>query len=484
MKWLQRLQEHVGRLWTSPGQELGRGARFVQFQLRLWHFCARRLRENNAMAMSSALSFRTIFALVPAIVLAVVVARAFGLVDYGKRLLRQGLEQSGLSRIQTVTTQPGGRGAASAPAASQPASRPQAPPAPGSQAPAEAASQPAGETGKVINVAEQIEGVVNQVESKLTFGRVGPIGLALLIWSALTLATTVERSLNRIFGAPRSRSLGRRVLLYWAALTLGPMAFALADYAGNRTVAFFGRVGGLSFLLAAVGWIQPVVVGVVVLVCLYIWVPNTHVSKRAAFGGAVVAFPAWLVARWAFSLYVREVVGAGSLYGSLGLLPLFLLWLNLSWWIFLFGAEIAHTAVSVGEMAFAERAERTFLGPWELLAAALAIAARHASGAGPATADDVAGRLRLPQTRVEPLLDRLVAADAICRVERAEETAYVPSRAPAMIRVDEVLGLAPPAGGASGSPLGSDLAEPIQRVRAAAQRALADTTLADLLDGE
>lgn len=461
MKWLPRLREHVARMLTSPGAELGRGAAFVQFQVRLWYFCLRRLRENNALAMSSALSFRTIFALVPTIVLGVVVLKSLGYLEDSKRALGKLLTQSGFAGIAVVQKP------ATAPAS---ASRPD-------RAPAE--TQP-----RSLTAAEVIQRAVSQVEAKLTFGRLGPIGVALLIWAALTLVTTIERSLNRIFGAPRSRSLGRRVLLYWAAMTLGPIALVLADYASGEAVAFFGRVGGLSLILAAVGWVQPIVVGVAVLTALYVWLPNTQVSKRAALGGAVLAFPAWLVARWAFCLYVREVVGTNPLYGSLGLLPLFLMWLNLSWWIILFGAEFAHAAASAGDLAAAERAERTFLGPWELLAASLAVAARHAAGAGPATAAQVVEGLRLPQASVQVLLDRLAGADVICRVQKADEPAYVPARAPAAIQVAEVLAFGgPPGREPSALPFQADLARAVQRVRQAAQESLAGKTLADVLAG-
>ena len=334
MKWLNAVKQHVVGMLTSPGRELGRGARFVQFQVRLWHLCVRRLKANNAMAMSSALSFRTIFAMVPAIVLGVVALKSFGGLDDGKQALRKVLDRSGFTEIVVYT-------------------KPRGAPAPGSSP----ASAPATRPTRVVNVAGEIEKVVREVEAKLTFGTLGPIGVALLVWSALTLLTTMERSLNRIFGAQRSRSLGRRVMLYWSAMTLGPIALAVAGYAGERAAALFDA-GGLGWLLAAVGWVQPIVVGIALLTAIYQLMPNTKVGLGAALGGAVLAYPLWLIAKWGFGTYVRELVGTGNLYGSLGLLPLFLLWLNLSWYLFLFGAEIAHTAGTLGEAPPIEQGEQ------------------------------------------------------------------------------------------------------------------------------
>ena len=166
MKWLQTVRQRVIRMLTSPGEELGSWARFVRFQVRLWYFCARRLRENNALAMSSALSFRAIFAMVPAIVLGVMVLRSFGALQDSRHAFREVLARSGFSKIVVVDRAEG----PDATSPTQPASRPQ----------------------RVTSAAEEIEKVIDRVEKKLTFGRLGPIGLALLIWSALTLLTTME----------------------------------------------------------------------------------------------------------------------------------------------------------------------------------------------------------------------------------------------------------------------------------------------------
>jgi len=90
--------------------------------------------------------------------------------------------------------------------------------------------------------------------------------------------------------------------------------------------------------------------GILLLAALYKLIPNTRVQYRSAFGGALVAVPLWLLAEWGFRMYVGRVVGRGSFYGALGLLPLFLFWVNLSWLIFLFGAQLAHSAVNLSRI--------------------------------------------------------------------------------------------------------------------------------------
>src|SRR5262245_17084257 len=184
-----QVNQHVRRLITQPGEELGRLARFARFQVRLWRFCVNRLQRNNLPAMAAALSFRTIFALVPALVLAVLVAGAIGALEDSKRSLRDFLEATGFSQIAAL---PENRDAT----ATEP----------------NATTRP--DDLKVINVADEILSLVEGVRGQLTFARIGPIGAFLFIWTAISLLSTMEDSLNRVFGAVRRRGYARQVLLY------------------------------------------------------------------------------------------------------------------------------------------------------------------------------------------------------------------------------------------------------------------------------
>ena len=103
MRITNPITKGIENLLTSPGKELGRWVRFLRFQIQLWRFCARRLAEQNAMAMSAALSFRTMFALIPLLVLAVLILGAVGILDQGKKSLHQFLEATGLTEITLNT---------------------------------------------------------------------------------------------------------------------------------------------------------------------------------------------------------------------------------------------------------------------------------------------------------------------------------------------------------------------------------------------
>ena len=95
----QSIKDGIERLRSAPGEELGRWSRLARFQLHLWQICVRRLWENNLTAMSAALAFRTIFAMIPAIVLAILVLKSVGVLEDGKRSLRTFLDRGAKSPI-------------------------------------------------------------------------------------------------------------------------------------------------------------------------------------------------------------------------------------------------------------------------------------------------------------------------------------------------------------------------------------------------
>ncbi len=419
------ITQQVEEILSRPGEQLSRSTRFVRFQFDLWAYCARRLHQNNLMAMSAALSFRTIFAMIPILVLGFLVLESVGVVENGKRTMRDFLDASGFAQIVVPesTASVGKNGVD-----------------------VETATNPMDQVGeeRVINVADQIEQLVADVEGKMTFERIGPVGALILIWTALTLFNTIEQSLNRIFEAPRSRAIARRVLLFWSVLTLGPVVILAVTYFSRLGVEACQGVSAIASLTAVLGWAVPVLVGMVVIAMAYKLIPNTHVKFTAAFGGAVITVPLWLATRGAFSVYVERFVLKGNLYGVLGVLPLFMLWLNLSWSVFLFGAQLAHTATNLRQFRQAKRAERRPLAPSDWLAVMLAIARPFARGHGAARFDKIAEETDLSPESLRRLLDRLVQSGFVCVTNEQTEPGYLTVRPHDQVRLVEILDCADP----------------------------------------
>lgn len=455
---MPNLRERIDALLAAPTRELGRLQWFVRQQVELWTFCARRLHENNLAAMSAALSFRTIFAMIPVIVLLFLAAKTLGMLEDSKQSLRSFLDASGFSQIVALDE-----------AAVEPTEEP----------PVEAET-PDERAARVINVADEIESMVMRVEGKLTFERLGPIGGLLFVWTALTLLTTIEQSLNRIFGSTRGRTMTQRLLLYWSAVTLCPAALAGASYLGAVAVHAIEGWHVLGWLLALIGAGGPILVGIVVLAAVYKFLTNAPVRWRAALGGAAVAAVLWLAAKAGFTLYVNQLVLKGNLYGVLGVFPLFMLWLNLSWMIFLFGAELAHTTANLALLRSRERARRITAGPSDALAAALAVARPYSDGRGFATVDELAGVLGRPMETVRFLLDRLAAANLVAVVDGGPQERVALLRPPERVcaaDIEEALDVnADDCDDAA-------IRAAVEQVRAARRAGLCGMTLAALLAG-
>jgi membrane protein len=231
-----------------------------------------------------------------------------------------------------------------------------------------------------------------------------------------------------------------------------------------------------------VGELAPILVGILLLAMVYALMPNTKVNFAWAVGGATVAVPLWLVAKWAFALYVTKLVAVGSLYGTLGLLPLFLMWLNLSWLLFLFGAEIAHTGANLRQMQLAEEAEKFVATPSAILAATVAVAKSYLAGLGPVATTEVARKLKLPVELAEGLLERLAGMRVVSRVEGSAAPAYVLARPPERIPMTEILQIDHGAEPAAGTPLyDAEIAQTVASFRGRARGALGTFTLAELL---
>lgn len=448
---VDQFRQRISRLLTAPVEELGSWARLARSQIQLWGFCARRLQQNNAMAMSAALSFRTIFALVPTIILAFLMLKSLGVVEDQKQMLRDLMQEMGLSQISYVEE---------------------------SQSGADQDEQQ--RYGQETTLAGKIESIVAHVEAQLTVGRLGPVGVALLIWAAITLLTTVERSLNRVFEAPRSRSLGKRIMLYWSAVTLGPLALIAVGQASTTTASLAQSWPFLMWLTRWGGWAWPVVAGAVLLGGFYKLMPNTHIRYRDAVGGAIVASLLWLLARWGFAIYVDRV-GRQSIYGAMGLVPLFLMWLNLSWWIFLFGAEIAHTVANLSQIQSAHQAAGRMLGPWDMLDAVVAIARRNLRTGGPVDIEDVAESLQLPEDSCAELLDRLSDGGMICRVSDADTMSYLLAKPADGISVTDVLRIGSPYAAGGPAVQASDVARSVREVVSAAEAGIEQLTIGQII---
>ncbi len=179
--------------------------------------------------------------------------------------------------------------------------------------------------------------------AELDFASIGVIGLLLFIYAAIALANATESTFNMIYQAPKHRPVHIRVAIHWSIITLGSGLLASSLYLSGQAVDWVGTKGIGSDGLAIVSRALSVLASWVLLFLLYALMPNTHVSVRAAAIGSFLGAIFWEGAKTAFQIYVAKALPYSALYGSLGLIPLFLFWIYVTWLIFLFGLIVTQT---------------------------------------------------------------------------------------------------------------------------------------------
>ncbi len=163
----------------------------------------------------------------------------------------------------------------------------------------------------------------------------GP-GVLFLIVTALMLMVTIERSLNDIWRAPPYRAPHRRLMVYWSVLTLGPLLVGASIVLTSRIVAaaHLGERPGLGALK-----LVPFLLEGVAFTLLFLVVPNARVSVRLAAAGGFLSAALFEAAKAGFAAYITHFPTYEAIYGALAAVPIFLVWLYLSWMVTLVGAQ-------------------------------------------------------------------------------------------------------------------------------------------------
>ncbi len=187
------------------------------------------------------------------------------------------------------------------------------------------------------NIANTIFGYLNLFSSKAT--GLSAIGIVALMVTAVMMISTVDRVFNQIWRVKTTRPLMQRLLIYWAIITLGPLlvgaSITTTSYFLNVTHGILGRLPWFSVLLYAV-----ISVGLtaIAFTLLYLSVPNRAINTRDAVLGGILAAIVFEVAKRLFATFILHFSSYTMIYGALAAVPIFLMWIYLSWFIILAGA--------------------------------------------------------------------------------------------------------------------------------------------------
>jgi len=168
------------------------------------------------------------------------------------------------------------------------------------------------------------------------------IGIGFLIAAALLMVRTIDDALNEIWHTSRQRSAVRSFLVYWAVLTVAPLLTGISIFVTSYLISlpWFVEVS-LQPGPQLLGYL-PFALSTLVFTLFYWLIPNRRVPWRYALFGGMLAALLFNFAKWGFALYVTHSDVYQTIYGTLATIPLFLMWIYLSWVVVLLGAEITY----------------------------------------------------------------------------------------------------------------------------------------------
>ncbi len=170
-------------------------------------------------------------------------------------------------------------------------------------------------------------------------------GIILLVIIALMLMSTINSALDNIWQVNKRRRLIARFLVYWAILTLGPVLIGVGLYSTSYLLALplIENVDSAIKIKSGALALMPFFTSSIAFTLLYVLVPNTHVNRRHAITGGITAAILFELAKYTFGLYVKAVPTYTMIYGAIAVIPMFLIWIYVSWLIVLFGAQISYS---------------------------------------------------------------------------------------------------------------------------------------------
>ncbi len=436
---------------------------------------ARGLYRSRLPQMAAALAYRTIFGVIPILIVTLVVVQYLVDDDELTRWVESALVYTGISGI--VVDSPDEQAESDGTNASDASTVDLADTTetnPTADLDADKAKDPVGDT--IAETAEDqsadptmVQETVTQADSDqaqrldawivravdgvrgISFKAIGVFGVMLLIYAAISMLVEIERTFNQVYRAPRGRSWPRRVVTYWTLLTLGSLLLGATFIVGGRfkiwvtTIAEAQGMGLSSPLSVAVtGFLLTVLISTLLLWIIYITVPTTRVHLRSALAGAFVAAVLWEAGKWGFTNYLSYAVSNryATLYGSIVLVPLFLLWVYVTWLIVLFGLQVSYGIQMFGswrELAGQDDEDEQVVDPFVVVPIMSHIAARFARG-DPTDSTEIAARIGMHESLVGRILERLVTAKLLNRVEgEGESSAFTPARPADEIHVRELL---------------------------------------------
>lgn len=268
-------------------------------------------------------------------------------------------------------------------------------------------------------------------------GIVAGVGVAALIWTVLWLASSIERAFNDVWGLPSRKNIFRRFSDYLALILLTPLLLVIVGASGvtlrslfNKLAAAapeFGSLLPLAFSLAAD--LAPLAIAIIVFTLIYYLAPNTKVRFSSALLAGIIGGLLFQALQDGFLFLQKNIFKYNQIYGTFAVLPLFLVWLQWSWQIALFGAEIGFVSQNIDSGIFDGKGNtcaNTFLKHVVQLSCASVVYSNFSAGKGSLSLGKIAKELSLPGALLDGQLQELTEKKVLLSVNSESGISYAP----------------------------------------------------------
>jgi membrane protein len=381
-------------LWEASLEDLPWMKRVFIASLRILSITLRKYTADDCALRSSALTFFTLMSIVPIAAVAFAIAKGFGF----QKLLEQRLMEN-LADHQEV----------------------------------------------VVYVIEFSRRLLDSTKGGLLAGA----GIIVLLWSVIKVLENIEQSFNNIWGVTRHRSLSRKVSDYLAIMLVAPILIIIS---GSSTVmvitqmhSITGSLGSGIFIIFITILIKliPYCITWILLAFMYAFIPNTKVNTSSCLTAGLVAGIIFVVVQRIYIYFQVGVAHYNAVYGSFAALPLFLVWLQLSWFIVLFGAELSYACQNAHACGIELDMHRMTPSQKKLISLTIAhrVVAGFATGSSAPGSSDISDKLGLPVVLVKQILHELCETGILVEATSPahEKTTYMPAKNPDTITVASVV---------------------------------------------
>ena len=270
-------------------------------------------------------------------------------------------------------------------------------------------------------------------------GVIAGIGVAVLFWTVMRVINNIERSFNDIWGIKKARTLLRKFSDYLSIMLVCPF---LVIMSGSLTVFISTQIKMITEKIVLLGLFSPLIFFFlkllpyctvwILFIFIYTFMPNTKVYFRSGILAGLVAGTIFQIVQWAYIIFQVGMAKYNAIYGSFAALPLFLIWLQLSWLIVLFGAEISFAHQNVDTYEFEPDCLKASYSFKKLLFLRIThlLVRNFSIGGRPYTATHISHDLEIPIRLVRQLLYELIDAGIVSEVKNGDEKvdAYQPAR--------------------------------------------------------